>query len=292
MKTNTLVRTFVAVCFFLILIPLTMNSCAQQPEKEKGNIGLQLYSIRGNMNEDPVSTIEAVGAMGYKFVETAGYRDGMIYGMSPEAFRELVERNGMTFLSAHVMSSLPDEENWDESMKWWDECIDAHVRAGAKYIVQPAMGGVAYESLENLHRFCKYFEAIGEKCNAKGLRFGYHNHANEFKELEGEVIYDYMLNNTDPEKVMFQMDVYWVHRGDADPVSYFNDYPGRFELLHIKDEAEVGGSGEIDFEYIFNNMENAGTEYIIVEVEDYNYEPIESVKVSLEFLLNADYVDF
>jgi sugar phosphate isomerase/epimerase len=273
-----------------MLIPIAMTSCAR--EQEKGFIGLQLYSVRGDMNEDPVSTIEAVGAMGYKFIETASYRDGLIYGMSPEDFRELVESNGMTFLSAHVMSNLPDENNWDETMAWWDECIDAHVRAGAKYIVQPAMGGFAYESLENLHRFCKYFEAIGERCNARGIRFGFHNHARVTQELEGEVIYDYMLKNTDPDKVMFQMDVHWIHRGGADPVYYFNKYPGRFETLHIKDEAEIGRSGEMDFEYIFTNMGKAGTKYIIVEVEQYNYEPLESARVSLEYLLNADYVNF
>ncbi len=269
-----------------------MTACTPKQKAKENYIGLQLWSIRQAMNADPVSTLEAVGAMGYKFIEAANYRDGTFYGMEPLAFRQLVEANGMTFLSSHVGSSLPDEDNWDEAMTWWDACIDAHVAAGAKYIVQPSMGRVAYESLDGLHRFCKYFEAIGEKCNAKGIRFGYHNHANEFNELESEVIYDYMLNNTDPDKVMFQIDLYWVQVGGADPVSYFEKYPGRFELWHVKDEAEVGASGNIDFERIFNNADISGVKYIVVEVEKYNYEPLESVRLSLDYLRNAEYVRF
>lgn len=287
-RSSHLFRLLMVLFTPLIII----TSCSQQPKAKENFIGLQLWSIRQDMNADPVSTIEAVGAMGYKFIEAANYSDGKFYGMDPIAFRELVEANGMSFISSHVGSRLPNEDEWDERMAWWDQCIDAHVAAGARYIVQPSMGAVAYESLDGLHRFCKYFEAIGEKCNAKGIRFGYHNHAREFTELEGEVIYDYMLNNTDPEKVMFQMDVYWVEVGEADPVAYFKNYPGRFELLHIKDEAEVGASGNIDFERIFNEVDIAGTEYIIVEVEKYNYDPLESVKISLDFLRNAEYVRF
>jgi sugar phosphate isomerase/epimerase len=130
---------------------------------------------------------------------------------------------------------------------------------------------------------------VGEKCNAKGIRFGYHNHANEFNTLEGEVIYDFMLENTDPEKVSFQIDLYWVFVGNADPVDYFQRFPGRFDLWHVKDEAEVGASGEINFERIYQHADLAGFKYSIIEVEKYNYEPIESVRISLEYLLNAGY---
>jgi len=89
---------------------------------------------------------------------------------------------------------------------------------------------------------------------------------------------------------MFQMDVYWITVGGKDPVAYFKKYPGRFEILHIKDKKELGESGMMNFERIFAAKKKAGTKYIIVEVEQYNFDPIVSVQKSLEFLMNADYV--
>jgi sugar phosphate isomerase/epimerase len=131
---------------------------------------------------------------------------------------------------------------------------------------------------------------VGEKCNAKGIRFGYHNHDKEFTEVDGVVRYDYMLQNTDPEKVFFQLDLYWIVVGGKDPVDYFNNYPGRFLLWHVKDEKELGESGMMDFENMFAEAEVSGMEHIIVEVERYNYTPLESVKMSYDFLMEADYV--
>jgi sugar phosphate isomerase/epimerase len=255
-------------------------------------IGLQLYSLKDLMKENPDSTIQAVSEMGYKFVEAAGYSDGQFYGMAPEKFEELVQENKMAFLGSHTGQGLPDSANWDQTMQWWDEAIAAHKKAGVEYIVQPWMGNEGYESLEGLKKYCEYFEAVGEKCNEAGIRFGYHNHAKEFTtELEGEIVYDYMLQNTDPEKLMFQMDLYWVVEGGADPVEYFEKYPGRFWLWHVKDEKEVGASGMIDFERIWEYTEEAGVKYYIVEQEDYSYSPLESVEKSLEFLQEADYVE-
>jgi len=260
---------------------------AQQSNKE---IGLQLWSVKDDMGKDAVSTVAAVGKMGYTFIETASYGDGKFYGMDPVEFRELANKNGLEFLSSHCGHDLPDEDQWDETMKWWDVCIDAHAAAGVKYIVQPSMDGKGYGSLEDLKRYCDYFNAVGEKCNAKGIRFGYHNHDKEFEEVDGIVRYDYMLQNTDPKKVMFQLDLYWIMVGGKDAVSYFKKYPKRFEMWHIKDKKEVGASGVMDFESAFKAKKKAGMKHIIVEVEDYSYTPLESVQKSLEFLQNADYV--
>ncbi len=280
----------ITVPVILALVAMLLFNACQTEQKTEKHIGLQLWSVREAMNEDPVATIEELGRMGYKFVEAAGYRNGGFYGMEPEAFRELVEANGMDFISSHTGQDLPDEGNWDEMMAWWDECIDAHAAAGVKYIVQPWMGQAGYDSLEGLQKFCEYFNAIGEKCNARGIRFGYHNHDGEFAELEGEIIYDYMLNNTDPGKVMFQMDLYWVVFGGADPIHYIRQYPGRFEHWHVKDETELGAEGIVDFETIFAHQESSGVKYLIVEVERYNHDPMESVRISLDYLNNADFV--
>lgn len=261
------------------------------PEKPAKEVGLQLWSVREDMQKDAKGTIEKVGAMGYKFIEAAGYGDGKFYGMDPADFKALVDTNGMTFYASHTGQAVPDSANWESSMAWWDAAIAAHKAAGVSYIVQPFMDSVGYTSLAGVQRYCDYFNAIGEKCNAAGIRFGYHNHDGEFKELEGQIIYDYMLKNTDPAKVMFEMDLYWVTVGGKNPVDYFNAYPGRFELWHVKDKAEVGGKDtKIDFKPIFENAEKAGMKKFIVEVEEYNFTPIESVQKSLEFLQNAEYV--
>jgi sugar phosphate isomerase/epimerase len=270
---------------------LSFSGCAPAP-KEKF-IGLQLYSVRDDMKKDVPGTVAKVGEMGYKFVEAAGYAEGKFYGMSPADFKELCETSGLQFLGSHTGQDVPDSANWESTMAWWDETIEAHAAAGVKWIVQPWMGQTGYESLDGLKRYCEYFNAVGEKCNANGIRFGYHNHANEFTtEFEGKPVYDWMLELTDPQKVMFQLDLYWIVEGGKDPLDYFNRYPGRFELWHIKDKEELGASGMMDFESIFAAREISGAEYGIVEVEQYNFEPLVSCEKSLEFLKEAEYVDF
>ncbi len=286
-------KSWLKFLFLLVVVPflfLGSTSC-KKVQKEK-MIGLQLWSVRNDMKKDAAKTLEAVGKMGYKFVETAGYTDGKIYGLNPVDFKNLCEKNGLQFLGAHTGQNIPTDENWDKTMAWWDVCIAAHKAAGAKWIVQPWMSDVGYKSLDGLKQACKYFNAVGEKCNAAGIRFGYHNHSKEFTtELDGKPVYDWMLELTDPEKVMFEMDLYWIIEGGKKPCDYFEKYPGRFELWHIKDKTEVGASGKIDFAAIFAQRKKAGTKYGIVEVEEYNFTPLESCKKSLDFLLAADYVD-
>ena len=248
-------------------------------------VGLQLYSVRDDMKKDVKGTIEKVGAMGYNFVEAAGFSDGKFYGMDPVEFKKLCEDNDLAFLGSHSGQDLPNEANWDKTMAWWDMCIDAHAAAGVKWIVQPWMSEEGYESLEGLKKYIEYFNAVGEKCNAKGIRFGYHNHNKEFTtKFENKPVYDWMLELTHPNKVMFELDLYWIVQGGKNPVQYFQKYPGRFMLWHIKDEKELGASGKMDFNTIFAQRKVSGMKYGIVEVEKYNFEPLESCKKSLEYI--------
>lgn len=287
MKKGNLSTVLLAI---LIVGSLATLIYSFKPVTQK-NIGLQLYSIRDSIWKNIPAAIEKVAKMGYKFVEPAGYGDGKIYGMDPVAFKDLCQKNGIYVLSAHVSQPLPDEANWDKTMAWWDKCIDAHVAAGAKYLVQPSMGDDAYRSLEVLKKYCEYFNAVGAKCNAKGLRFGYHNHDKEFStKLEGQIMYDFMLANTDPAKVMFQLDLYWCVEGGKNPVDYFNKYPGRFELWHIKDREEIGASCSMDFYSIWAAAKISGMKYGIVEVERYNFDEFTSCKKSIDFLNDAEYV--
>ncbi|MDR1368905.1 MAG: sugar phosphate isomerase/epimerase [Dysgonamonadaceae bacterium] len=280
--------------------------CSFQPSDniskvEKKDIGIQLYSVRGDIQGDfsgfP-ATIKAVGELGYTTIEAANYGGGKFYGMTPEEFKKAIEDAGMSVLSSHTGKSLestdPEKIKWDDVWAWWDQCIAAHKAAGMKYIVTPSMP--TPETLEGLKVYCDYYNRIGEKCLAQGMKFGYHNHAYELEKkydlkVEGEEkpqkisMYDYMLKNTNPNFVFFQMDVYWVVRGGESPVDYFGKYPGRFEVLHIKDNKELGQSGMVGFDAIFNNIDKSGVKYLVVEVEKYNFTPIESIKRSLDYLL-------
>ena len=291
-------KTFKLI-FALSAIAIGLSCCSHQKttkEVTQKNIGLQLYSLReeiGKNSENIDDVIGKVGKMGYKYVEAANYANGKFYGMSPEDFKAKLAANGMYALSSHTGKSLDSvisKTNWNDVWAWWDQAIAAHKAAGMKFIVTPSMPQP--ETLEDLQAYCDYYNKVGEKCAAAGLKFGYHNHHFEFEKKypDGTVMYEYMLAHTDPSKVFFEMDVYWTVRGGRSPVEFFKKYPGRFTVLHIKDEKELGQSGMVGFDAIFNNLAIAGTKYLIVEVERYDLPHFESVQASLDYLNNAAFV--
>lgn len=286
-----MVRSILTTIIMATASVFSMVSCATEPVQKE--IGLQLYSIRDQINEDLDTSLDAVAQAGYTFVEMAGYnaQEGTFYGMSGEAFKELCNAKGLDVISSHINGPDPNVTPWEECMAWWDKAIADHLSTGVLYIVQPSMWKSAYESLEGLSGYCELFNAVGEKCNNAGIRFGYHNHAHEFTTVFDDVVlYDYMLQNTDPQKVFFQIDVFWSQVGGAPAVEYLEKYPGRFELWHVKDDKEIGASGKIDFQAIYEKAEISGLKYAIVEQEAFDLEPFESIKASYDYLNNAPYV--
>lgn len=283
--------------YLLILLTLciAMPQAVEARKKAKKEVAVQLYSVRDllkdNAQLEPV--LKQLADMGYTGVEAASYNDGRFYGKTPEEFRQLVEKYGLTVLSSHTTRGLSEQElasgDFTEALKWWDQCIAAHKAAGMEYIVTPWMD--VPKTVKDLQTYCDYFNEVGRRCKAAGLKYGYHNHAHEFQKVEGkEVMYDYMLQHTDPECVFFQMDVYWVVRGQNSPVDYFSRYPGRFTMLHIKDHLEIGQSGMVGFDAIFKNAGLAGTRHLVAEIERYSCPVLESVKQSLDYLLKAPFV--
>lgn len=286
MKISIIFAT--AILMLASCTPKTAETAKETETPVKKDIALQLYSLRDDIGKDYDGTIKKAGEMGYTAVEAANYGEGKFYGKTPEEFKASIEAAGMTVLSSHTGKGLTQQElaskNFSEAMKWWDECIAAHKAAGMKYIVTPGME--VPKTLKDLQTYCEYYNEVGKKCKENGLKFGYHNHDFEFKnKIEDKVMYDYMIENTNPEYVFFEMDVYWVVRGGQSPVDYFNKYKNRFELLHIKDNKELGQSGMVGFDAIFKNTDTAGTKHLVVEVEQYNFTPVESVKKSLDYLI-------
>lgn len=289
MKRRTLIGTLVAGCMMLAVSP----TFAQQKAAKK-EIGLQLYSVREkigkNANFDQI--LQKISALGYTGVEAAGYKDGKLYNLSPQEFKAKVEKAGMKVISSHATKTLSEKElssgDFTESLKWWDECIATHKAAGMKYIVTPWMD--VPKTLKDLETQCRYLDAVGAKCRQQGIIYGYHNHSHEFRKVEDKVMYDYMLEHTNPENVFFEMDVYWAVMGQVSPVDYFNKYAGRFKALHIKDHREIGQSGMVGFDAIFNNSKVAGLQYIFVELEETRNDIYTGLQQSIDYLKKASFV--
>lgn len=289
MKRRTLIGTLVAGCMMLAVSP----TFAQQKAAKK-EIGLQLYSVREEIGKNPNfdQILQKISALGYTGVEAAGYKDGKLYNLSPQEFKAKVEKAGMKVISSHATKTLSDRElasgDFTESLKWWDECIATHKAAGMKYIVTPWMD--VPKTLKDLETQCRYLDAVGAKCRQQGIVYGYHNHSHEFRKVEDKVMYDYMIEHTNPENVFFEMDVYWAVMGQVSPVDYFNKYAGRFKALHIKDHREIGQSGMVGFDAIFNNSKVAGLQYIFVELEETPNDIYTGLQQSIDYLKKASFV--
>ncbi|MGM9765628.1 MAG: sugar phosphate isomerase/epimerase family protein, partial [Candidatus Cryptobacteroides sp.] len=240
-----------------------------------------------------VEVFQALAEYGYTSVEAANYNDGKFYGVEPEQFKADVEAAGLKVLSSHVNRGLSAEElasgDLTAALEWWKGCVAAHKAAGMEYMVVPHIG--LPEKLADLQVYCRYLNEIGRICKDNGIKFGYHNHSHEFKKVEDVVMLDYMIENTDPELVFFQMDVYWAVYGHGAPVEYFKKYPGRFTMLHIKDHYEIGQSGMVGFDAIFDNAGTAGLNDFIVEIEGFSTGDWRtSMKMCADYLLSAPFV--
>ena len=268
----------------------SLEGLAAVPARGK-RIGLQLYSLREAMRKDALGTLKIVAGQGWKDLEPASYGEGKIYGMSPKEIKKVCSDLGMKLVSAHIGGGMKyTRENGAQSLDWWKKAVEDHKEAGMSYVVQPSMPLNERSSLAEFAVQCEYFNKIGEIAKKSGLSFGYHNHSGEFKQVEGKVIYDFLLSETDPKLFFLEMDVYWVMMGGASPVKYMEQYPDRFPVLHIKDEKEIGASGKMDFESIFKTAYKNKMKAYFVEVERYDFDPVVSVQKSFDFLNNASYV--
>lgn len=274
-----------------MIAPQLFTSCQGGSSSNKP-IGLQLYSLRDMVKEDGIQkTLEAVAKIGYKNLETASYDDGKIYGLKPSEFKKMAEDLGLKATSAHLGQNWNAEKAAD-IYNWWDKAVEAHNELGVKYMIQPFMPVNSDTTVDSLKAYCDYFTQVGYKTAAASIQFGYHNHDFEFAtQIDGKRVYDILLENVSKNHVLFELDVYWAMVGGVDPVEYMKKYSDQIRVLHIKDEKELGASGKMNFEPIFNQMYAQGIKDYYVEVERYtNNNPLESVTQSFELLDKAAYV--
>lgn len=252
--------------------------------KGKKAIGLQLYTLRDVIMSDVKGTLKSVAAWGYNEVETYGYGNGKLFGMPVAEFSAFMKGIGVKVVSGHYGIDLATGSTWEQA------CADAKMM-GQKYVVVPWMDQKFYSSLDVLKKTCDSLNKAGEVAKKYGLQMGYHNHAFEFEKVEGNVIFDTMLQQLDPKLVGWEMDIYWVVRAGQDPVKYFEKFPGRFQLWHVKDmdksdaerNADVG-TGKIDFKNLFTKANQSGMKNFFVEQETYPANPMLSAENCIKYL--------
>ena len=242
------------------LAAVSMFSFASCKPAEK-QIGLQLYSVNQDM-KDVDASLAKVAAAGYNVVETL--RSPECFGLPAADFKALCDKHGLKIVSTHHSIGMNPEKE-AEIMEQWKEVFKGLNVMGAKYCVIPSFK--LGETIEDLKAVCDYFNKVGALAKEYGLKLGYHNHAFEYEVVDGQVKWEYMIENTDPESVFFQMDVYWTTKGGKNPVDYLKKYPERIKMLHIKDDLVIGDSGKIDFEAIFNQFYANGYSDFVVEQE-------------------------
>lgn len=237
--------------------------------------GLQLYTVRSLMAGDVERTLADVAEIGYEEVEFAGY-----FGRSPAEILASLEAEGLEAPAVH----LPLEEFRGRL----PEAIDAALMIGHRYLVLPYLNAPDRPDIDGYRRLADEMNTFGERCRGAGLRFAYHNHDFELQAVDGAVPLDALIEGTDRSLVSFEVDLFWMVHGGADPLAYFERYPGRFELCHVKDRTSAGdmvdvGAGVIDFAAIFAQSERAGLNHYFVE-HDNPENAADSIRASFEHL--------
>ncbi len=238
-------------------------------------LGIQLYTLRDEMAKSVSGTFQQLARIGYSELEFAGYFDH-----DAKQIRGLLDENGLTAPSSHVPLQLMQSEP--------DKTIEFAVAVGHRYLVVPSLPQELRQSIDQYRQTAETFNYLGEQCKAAGLKFAYHNHAFEFDAIDGEIPYDVLLSETDPDLVAMEMDVYWVAKAGRSPVHYIDEWPGRFPLWHIKDMLSDGsmvdvGDGEIDFPALFEHRDRAGLRHGFVE-HDHPEDALQTAERSFDFL--------
>jgi len=270
----------------------------------KGELtGVQLYSIRSEMKADPMGTLQKLAAMGYKHVEHANYVNRKFYGWTPKEFRKILDDLGLKMPSGHtVMTS----QHWDSSKKdftdAWKNTVEDAAIMGQMFVISPWLEEGKRKNLSELKGFLEIFNKSGELCNKSGMKFGYHNHDFEFSEsLDGQTLFDIILNETDPKLVMQQLDIGNMINGGAKALDVMKKHPGRFESMHVKDEvaateghekfeSTILGVGVVPVKEIIDLGRKWGTKHFIIEQESYQgKQPLECVKEDLTIMKKWGY---
>ncbi|HEX8186652.1 MAG TPA: sugar phosphate isomerase/epimerase [Blastocatellia bacterium] len=260
------------------------NPAASLLKKKKlSSIGLQLYTVRREMEKDFEGTLAKVAALGFSEVEFAGY-----FNRTPEQVKAVLSRNNLSAPSAHIPTSALRDD--------LQQAIEAAKIIGHQYLICAYLSAEERRSLDDYKRMIDLFNGAGERLKKVGLQFGYHNHDFEFAPIDGKIPYDLILAGTDSKTVKMEMDLYWIVKAGQSPLKYFSTHPGRFPLVHVKDMdatpkrffTEVG-RGVIDFKEIFASAGKAGIKHYFVEQDETPGSPFSSIQTSIGYLRRLEF---
>lgn len=240
-----------------------------------GAIGVQLYTVRAEMANGVESTLERVAAIGYEEVEFAGY-----FGHSPTEVREMLARTGLRSPSTHVVPDFEPDA--------WARILDDANETGHQNVVVASIPQSMRSDLDAWRQTAAAMTRAGERARAAGLRYAYHNHDFEFAEMEGRIPFDVFCEESNPDLVAIELDLFWIIHGGGDPIEFINRWPGRVPMVHVKGRTSGGamvdvGAGDIDWAGIFEHAEDAGMEHFFVE-HDTPDEPFRSIEASYGYM--------
>lgn len=265
-------------------------------------VGLQLYSIRDEMEKDMAAALRKVKEIGYDYVEFAGY-----YGKSAEEIRSLLDEIGLSCVSVHQTMDLFLEKG--------QEAVDFLKTLGVSFCGLPSVPSARLH--DDFPQLVSEIKQVGELMKKNGIQLVYHNHDFEFDKRNGKYLLDELYETIPADLLQTELDVCWVHYGGEEPCAFVKKYAGRADIVHIKDftcdklgagpvydlidkegkahgnvtQADAGfrfqpvGSGIQNVPALLEAFREAGSEYVIVE-QDSTYElaSIEAVKRSRDYL--------
>jgi len=304
---NTSRRNFLKTSTFSVAAATLFSENLFALAKKDVYLGIQLYSVRADMGKDAAGTLKQIAGIGYKYVEHANYINRKFYKYDPADFKKLLDDLGLKMVSGHTQLK---KEHWDSAKNdftdEWKYTVADAATAGQSYVVSPWLDESLRKSYDDFKHFMDIFNKSGELCKKSGMKFGYHNHDFEFNTLiDGKKIYDLIMQNTDPSLVAQQLDIGNLYNGGAVAADIVKQYPGRFELMHVKDEIKssnpssnggekyestILGAGIVNTRSVIDAGRKAGTSYFIVEQESYQGKaPIDSAKEDFDIMKKWGY---
>lgn len=286
-------RTFLGTLSGAAAAAMISNKLTWAEDQHRINtIGIQLYTVRDVLHKDYDGTLAALAQIGYREVES-----GKDHDLPPTQMRDALARHGLTSPSSHV--------DWSSLGADWPKVIEDNLIVGRKYLVNPWIDDAVRNQPDGWKHASDTLNRAGETAKKSGIQFAYHNHWMEFVALpDGKLPYDVLLENCDPDLVKMEMDLGWITVGGQDPVKYFERYPGRFCMVHVKDVHEVPdaasvrggrfagenmtiladvGTGIINWKRIFAHSQQAGIKHYFVE-HDNPKNSMETARVSYAYL--------